>query len=178
MAGNEDTTDTMLKVAMVPTLSDREKALRDVFVNEYLKDFNPLLAAMRCGFMRSFAEEYAVKFMDEPYVLNRIQSIQNSVTEDGNESADSEAYNRQRVLTALMREAHFYGAGSSASARVAALSRLAAIYGMDKPKGKDKSPETVANRGGVMRVPEIADVTKWEEVAVKTQERLVTDVRS
>ena len=178
MAGSEDTSDTMRKVAMMPALSDREKALRDVFVSEYLKDFDPLAAAMRCGFMRSFAEEYAKKFMDEPYVLQRIQALQHIVSEDGSGRDDSLAYNRQRVISALMREAHYTGAGSSAAARVAALSRLAVIYGLNEPQGKKEDQANPNSRGGVMRIPEIADVTQWEEVALKTQQRLVSDVRS
>lgn len=176
MAAENHITNIVLDAAMMPPMSDREKALRDLFVREYLQDYSAFAAALRCGFMRSFADEYAKKFMDEPYVRQQIQAMSYGL--EGDEEAE-EAYNKKRVLNGLMREAHYHGEGSSAAARVSALGKLAVIYGMDKT-GLNPPPGGEVNkiRGGVMRVPDIADVTTWEEVAQNSQEKLVADARS
>jgi hypothetical protein len=171
--GNEFVTNIVLDAAMMPELQPREKALRDTFVVEYLKDYNAFAACLRCGFMRSFAEEYAVKFMEEPYVRQQLDIVSNL---SGGDSEESVAYTKQRIINGLMREAHYHGEGSSAGARVAALGKLAQIHGMVEKVGKKETGQKTL--GGVMRVPEISDVTQWEEVATGSQERLVTDVRN
>lgn len=171
-SGEEFISNIVTDSAMMPEMSEREKALRDLFVREYLQDYNAYAACLRCGFMRSFAEDYAKKFMAEPYVRQQLQVMQHV---EGNE-ADLAQYNRRRIYNALMKEAHYNGPGSSQAARIAALSKLASIEGMDKPVKPEDNP--TIHRGGVMRIPDIADVTEWEEVAVSTQTKLVTDARS
>jgi hypothetical protein len=173
MAASEDfISNIVIDTAMMPEMSEREKALRDLFVREYLQDYNAYAACLRCGFMRSFAEDYAKKFMGEPYVRQQLKVMEHV---EGNE-ADQSQYNRRRIYNALMKEAHYNGPGSSASARVSALAKLAAIEGMDKPAKAEEN--TILHRGGVMRIPDIADVTEWEDVAVVSQAQLVTDARS
>ena len=48
---------------MEPEPFGQEKALRDLFVQEYIKDFDPFQACLRVGFQAAFAVEYAKKFM-------------------------------------------------------------------------------------------------------------------
>ena len=151
-----------IQAVMEPGLSDSEKSLRDIFVREYLFDFNPLQAAIRCGFMSKFAEQYAANFMKEPYVLKRIAELKMDTDEEAN---------KQSIKAALLREAHYHGEDSSHSARVSALAKLSAIYGLDK-SGEDGKGGT-----GVMIVP-VANESDWENVAQSGQKQLKEDVRT
>lgn len=56
-------------------LTERERILRDRFVFEYVKDGKAFEAAQRVGFLYSFAAEYAHKFLNEPYVQQRIGQL-------------------------------------------------------------------------------------------------------
>lgn len=173
MAANEHITNIVLDAAMMPEMTAREKALRDLFVKEYLEDYDPFAACLRCGFMRSFAAEYATKFMGEPYVRQQLQIMQHVET---NIAPSEDEYNKKRIMNGLFREANFRGEGSSHSARVAALAKLAALHGME-PKGTGPADANV-HRGGVMSVPAIASLDAWEETAVASQERLVHNART
>ena len=171
MAGNEIITNMVLDAAMHPPLSDREKALRDMFVEQYFVDYNATNAALRCGFMRSFATEYATQFMGEPYVqMCLAQHQNNAITQD----PETDTYTKQRIMNALMKEAHYHGPGASHGARVSALAKLASLHGMDR---EAKATKEKGVRGGVMSVPAIADIDEWEEVAVTVQEKLVQHAR-
>lgn len=148
----------------------REKALRDTFVSEFLVDYDQVAAAMRCGFNRQFAQEYAQKFMEEPYVQQQINRVRFSPMDDN----ELEKYDKARVRSQLMAEAHYKGPGSSHAARVAALGRLQAMLGMEAPKKVDA---TVNHRGGVMAVPGIAKLDDWEQEASASQDALVEHAR-
>lgn len=153
---------------MEPQLSEREKALRDRFVEEYMIDFDGIKAAIRVGFNKAFAEDYGVKFLHEPYVLRRIEELKHKKLDP----EKSEEYDKERIKAALMREAH--NPGATASARVQALTTLAKMHGMMEPK--DEPPGEGA-RGGVLMVPVIAKASAWEEAAVASQQALVDNVR-
>lgn len=146
-------------------MSPREKALRDLFVSEYLIDYDQVKAAQRCGFALQFAIEYGRKFMEEPYVQRRINEVRFKKIDE----RELEDYDKARIRTALMAEAHNRGPGSSHSARVSALSKLAALYGMEAPKKIDAN---VNHRGGVMAVPGIAALDEWEQQASASQDEL------
>lgn len=152
-------------------MSDREKALRDLFVAEYLIDYDPVSACQRCGFERQFAQEFAVKFMHEPYVQQKINLMK---FQDMPEK-DVLEFDKKRIRSALMYEAHYRGPGSSHAARVAALGKLASLTGMEAPK---KSEQTITHRGGVMAVPGIASLDDWESAAGASQDALVAHARS
>jgi hypothetical protein len=144
-------------------LSDNEIILRNEFVKNYLIDFDPVLACMRLGFKRTFAETWAKTFMDEPYVVKRITELTYKTTED---EGLQEELDKQLTLSVL-REAAQRGPFSS---RVAAASKLASILGMDKPVTNQLE---ITNRGGVMVVPGVGNVDDWEQEAVKLQEELI-----
>ena len=148
----------------------RQKALLDLFISEYLVDFDAISAAQRCGFQREFATQYSKQFMDSPYVRRRIKELQ-LMKVDVEQDAD---FNKARIKAALLREAHYYGPGSSQSARVAALAQLSKLYGMEAPK---KTEATLTHRGGVIAVPGIAKMDEWEAAAEASQRDLVTDAR-
>lgn len=146
-------------------LTDREKALRNLFVSEYLKDYDKIAAAQRCGFELALAQEWANKLWAEPYVQIRISALRTSADVNQVELAD---YNRRRIREGLTKEAFYYGPGSSHSARVSALKALAELEGYGKSDGKQPG-----STGGVMQVPGVADVTNWEQIASDSQDSLM-----
>lgn len=168
MASNTES-EKWLWMAMEPELTEREKQLRNLFVDEYLVDYEPVAAAQRCGFQSSFAKDYAIKFMQESYVQKRIKEIEHAKIDE----SQTEQYNKQRVIAVLIKEAH--NPFTSGSARVAAASKLASIYGMDKQP--EKAPEG-GHRGGVLVVPGVASLDDWEAAAVASQTKLVADARN
>jgi len=157
-------------IPIADDMNPREKALRDLFVSEYLVDYDALRAAQRCGFNFQFAVEYAKKFMQEPYVQQQINAVKFREYPEH----DVATYEKKRIMASLIAEAHYKGPGSSHSSRVAALSKLASIYGMDAPK---KIEQSITNRGGVMAVPGIAKLDDWENAASQSQDALVQHAR-
>lgn len=151
-----------------PELTDREKAVRDLFVDQYVKDYSPVAAAMRCGFMRMFAEQYAQKFMAEAYVRKRIQAVELGETDTSKSSVKKE---KAQILAHLRKVA--YSDLTPSAARVAALKMLAELHGIAKSDGGTGGPA-----GGVIEVPAIASLDEWEKVAVQSQSKLVEDARS
>lgn len=147
-------------------MNPREKALRDMFVSEYLIDFDQVRAAMRCGFDQQFAIEYSRKFMEESYVQKRINEVRFMKVDE----KALEDFDKTRIRSSLMAEAHYYGPGSSSASRVSALGKLAVIYGMEAPKKVDVN---AVHRGGVMAVPGIASLDDWEKQASASQDELV-----
>lgn len=162
-------TDQWVWAAMEPELTERERALRDLFVNEYLVDYHPVLAAQRCGFQVSFAKDYAVKFMNEAYVQKRIKALEHAEVEG--DALDK--YDKKRVRAILMKEA--LDPTSTGSARVSAAAKLVAVLGMDAPV---KTINENVNKGGVLMVPAIANLDDWQAIAQASQAKLVADARS
>jgi len=144
-------------------LSERELALRNEFVRQYLIDFDPVLACMRVGFTKAFAEDYAIRFMAEPYVQKRITELSLETPAD---ELEQEELDKQLTLSVL-RQAATNGPYSS---RVAAAAKLASILGMDKPVANTLD---ITSKGGVMVVPGISNVDDWEETALKAQQELI-----
>ena len=160
----------------VPVLMDGEKALRDKFVAEYIKDYNELKACVRIGYAPAFAREFSGRFMTEPYVLNKIQAAENTVEDDFDEDTQ-----KKKIVSALWREANNYSMGSSQSARVAALAKLSGFYGMDAPSrsqteltGRDGKPLGQ----GVFIVPGLVTAEEWAKQAAEQQEELTKPQQS
>jgi hypothetical protein len=148
-------------------LTPREQALRDLFVSEYLVDYDPLLACIRVGFNRQYAEQYSKKFMEEPYVQRKLKELTYKVPE---EEEDEESRDKRLVLTVL-REAAQNGPFAS---RVAAASKLASILGLDKPS---TNLLEVTHKGGVMQVPGVSDISDWEQAAMASQQQLIKEAQ-
>lgn len=111
---------------MSETLTKQERVLRQRFVEEYLIDYDPLAAAIRLGYQEAFADQYAKRFMRETYTLKRIaerEAEMGILTE--------EDQHRKKIVAGLYREAH--SRFNSGSARVAALTQLAKIIGIEAP---------------------------------------------
>jgi len=108
------------------TLTKQEKALRQRFVAEYLADYDAFGAAIRLGYQEAFAQQYAKQFLTEPYTLKLIKEKE---AEFG--ILTEEDQHRKKIVAGLYREAH--SRFNSGSARVAALTQLAKIIGIEAP---------------------------------------------
>lgn len=111
---------------MADTLTKQEKALRQRFVAEYLVDYDAIGAAIRLGYQEAFAQQYAKQFLTEPYTLKLIKEKE---AEFGILTEDDQ--HRKKIVAGLYREAH--SRFNSGSARVAALTQLAKIIGIEAP---------------------------------------------
>lgn len=69
-----------------PSLTDREIAVRDMFVTEYVKDNDAYRACIRMGFLAQFAADQSKILMNDGYVLRKLayinQQLQPSADED------------------------------------------------------------------------------------------------
>ena len=111
---------------LADTLTKQEKALRQRFVAEYLADYDSVGAAIRLGYQEAFAQQYAKQFLTEPYTLKLIREKE---AEFG--ILTEEDQHRKKIVSGLYREAH--SRFNSGSARVAALTQLAKIIGIEAP---------------------------------------------
>lgn len=144
------------------TRKDRQAEL---FVTEFVKDFNIKAAALRMGFEEWQASSKGSTFYNSPDVQKRIREW---LDEKGRESF----YTRERIMARLWEEANYYGRDASPSARVRAAEALAKMAGMEMPQKVD-----VTMHGGVMLVPAMGTTAEWTEAAAKAQQKLKEDVR-
>jgi hypothetical protein len=148
----------------------RERALRDLFIKEYLVDYDEISAAIRIGYGKSYAREYAIKFMHEAYVQKEIKA-----QEIGGKADDPEEM-KKRIMAGLVREANYRGPGCSQAARVAALAKLASLNGMDKPVQTENAFLDANGQpllAGAFVIPGLMTPEQWETAAQKQQEALV-----
>lgn len=161
------------------SLSEPEMALRKKFVDEYLVDYNKNAAALRCGFSPMASQEYATRLWNDSYVQHlialRTYKKQNDPNDEGAEEREKQQ-TRQQIIEALKREAFYKGPGSSQAARVAALSKLAAMFGLDK--GALTGEDNDLPKGGVMVVPMMMSAEQWENTAKAAQAQLAQDTNN
>lgn len=150
-----------------------DKIKAQAFAKSYMVDFDGPRALIRAGFAAETDSletitRKAAKFLRNPFVLQCLQAFIARVEDD-------KIVSRERVLMGLLEEANYRGIGSTASARVAAWSRLAKLLGMED----DGKPDPLAStRGGVMLVPMAGGIEAWEQAAIGQQARLKADVRA
>mgnify|MGYP003365306294 CR=1 FL=1 len=154
-------------------LTHGERVIREQVVREYLFDFNWTKACLRCGFRTEFAEDTAKRFMQDPYCVWRLKTLSRelniNITPEQKQTLEEEK--RSDIMTALEREANYFGPGSSSSARVSALAKLAQLRGMEPAKQAKVELKTP----GVMIAPGIAKVDEWEQIATQSQNKLQED---
>lgn len=63
-----------------PALTESEMAVRDLFVDQYVKDNDPYRACIRMGFLAAFAPDQAKVFMSDGYVLRKLAHLQQKAT--------------------------------------------------------------------------------------------------
>lgn len=137
---------------MADTLTKQERSLRQRFVEEYLTDYDAFAAAIRLGYQEAFAQQYAKQFLTEPYTLKLIKEKE---AEFG--ILTEEDQHRKKIVAGLYREAH--SRFNSGAARVAALTQLAKIIGIEAPvKTEVKVTDTA---------PDMSHLTLEEKLAIK-----------
>lgn len=146
---------------------------RQEFAKAYLIDFDPTMAALRCGLADpedpDGARATGWYYFRQPETLAAIQAFSATIEND-------KIVSRERVLMGLLEEANYRGIGSSHSARVAAWGRLAQMIGAEKPADPN-APDPTKVRGGVMLIPMAQSIEHWEEAATKAQGELKATVR-
>jgi phage terminase small subunit len=160
---SENNAETWTWVAMEPEPTEQERALLDLFCQEYLRDSNTTQAASRCGFQAGFAEQYGQRFFARSYVQRRLAPLREAHVDEKHERQ----YDTRAVKT-ILREI-MLNPYQRPAARVAAAAKMASIYGMDAPV---KSQVDINQRGGVMQVPGIASLDDWEAAAQASQTAL------
>lgn len=148
-------------------LNEYEKKVRIDFVREYFKDYDAYKACIRIGYAPAFAKQFAVRFMEEPFTLQLITAGQ-----AGEDDEIDEEKQKRMVLKALWREANNFTHGSSQSARVAALSKISAFFGMDAPT-RSQQQISVDDTSGVFVVPGMMTADEWAKQAEEQQANLV-----
>ena len=157
--------------SQAPLLTQAEMELRDRFVVEYLTDYDQYKAAIRIGYAPAYAKDFGQRFMNEPYVLGKIRDAEGGASTD----LDIEVQ-KKMIVAALWREAKNMGPGSSQAARVAALAKLSAFYGMDAPKTSKTEltgPDGLPLGSGVFVVPGMITAEEWAKQAEAQQSSLV-----
>lgn len=153
-------------------LSPAEKTLRNQFVDAYLIDYDSLAACVRIGYGPIYAREYSTRFLQEPYVAQRIAEKERSkiptLAPDDANTADM----KQFVITSLIKEASYKGPGCSQAARVAALAKLASLHGMDMAI----KSEITTTGSGMFVIPGLMTPEEWEAQAGQQQDALVNPV--
>lgn len=81
-----------------PALTEKEVAVRDLFVTEYLKDNDPYRACIRMGFLAVFAPDQAKILMNDGYVLRKLAWI-NSQSSNPSDADKAEQLANLRWLT-------------------------------------------------------------------------------
>lgn len=120
-------------------MTDGEKAVRDQFVTEFLKDRNSYLAAIRCGFIGTFAIEYAKRFMGEPYVQCLIDELSTPDPDEEIQTKLDFERNAQRL-----RQIRDDPASKPLEVK-AAIAELNAMRGFNKPTGNEGGEEALIN---------------------------------
>lgn len=166
------------------TIPPSQKQEYDTFIKEYFKDYDSYRAVLRMNYDGEEALEKAKQLWENPYVQQAIAEIQDNRSalfkqneeRDPNKLPDDfvpndEELDKQRIVSALFREGFYKGPGSTQSARVSALTKLASIYKLDM----DKPPE--ADGRSVMIVPGEMSLEDWEAQAKKQQTQLKEEVK-
>ena len=139
---------------LADTLTRQEKALRQRFVAEYLADYDAFGAAIRLGYQEAFAQQYAKQFLTEPYTRKLIKEKE---AEFG--ILTEEDQHRKKIVAGLYREAH--SRFNSGSARVAALTQLAKIIGIEAPVKTEQQVKLTTDS------PELGHLTVAEMEEIK-----------
>lgn len=164
----------MMAAKTEENLTPKTKAVADLFVIEYLRDYNAKRAFIRTKAITDpyqevdehYAQNAGYQMTRWPYVAAKIQKAIE-------EAEEKNIVTRAEVLHGLKREALFQGPGASHSARVGGWGKLAQIMGMDSKQVE----RGLAMRGGIMIVPAVDDPRSWEERAAAAQSALKEEVR-
>ena len=161
--------ETVYQMQFEPELTEREKELRIKFVDEFFYDRDPIAAAMRIGFMASFARDFAQQFMSEGFVRRLIKEREQNLLINAPEVIEDKKKRVEQGYWDIINSPT-----SSAPAKVAALNSLASLYNMNIKTSEEVDESTV---GGVMVVPEITTADNWGAKAAEQQAKLKESVK-
>lgn len=161
--------------ALLAQLPKEERVLRTTFVREYLYDFDPLLAAIRVGFLNvrmpserfSPAMEVARALMAEPVIQRLIKECMlNLIKQDDAENI---------FIMGLIREATNHSITGNAAARNGALKHLSDV--IKEARANREGTERV--KGNIMLMPKDGETFEsWEKGAMASQQALRDSVRA
>lgn len=137
------------------------------FVHEYIKDFNPTLAALRMGYPDAGAQTVGSLLLGNAFTQLRIGELLDEMEAEAIVSGS-------RIVAGLLKEANApdVAFSSNASTRIAAWKALAKIKGLDAPKVPEKPGLPLAMLGGVMLVPIATHPDDWGKYAAASQRDL------
>ncbi len=119
-------------------LSEGERAIRERFVEEYLKDYDPFLACRRVGMKPALAAERSVAYLNDVFVLRAIKDRELTSPENGDRQAEQD----KNLVMSVLRQAAQTGPENT---RVQAASKLATILGIDKPAPSESLADSIAD---------------------------------
>lgn len=93
------------------------------FVEEYLIDLNATQAAIRAGYSEKTAGQIGAEYLKKPHIG---QAVAHGIMK----ASEKAEVSVQDVINGLAREAHYYGEGSTQSARVSAWGLLGKYHKM------------------------------------------------
>ncbi len=129
----QPSTDELADEALTP----EAKALRDTFISEYMKDFDPFLSAIRCGFLPAHAVEWGKRLFQDVYVQKTLQILTRKPVEDPILQSQQDKELIANTYRAAM-------ANGTRTEQIAAARALAAMRGFEKPDTVSDAAETLA----------------------------------
>lgn len=112
------------------TLNDNEVRVRELFITQYMREFDAVEAALRMGYGHELCKSVAAQFMQDAYVLNRIEQERDKLG-----ISDENEEHKRRIVAGLYREAN--NKKNSGGARVSAWTQLSKILGLEAPVKTD-----------------------------------------
>lgn len=110
-----------------PAFTEKEIRLRDGFVCEYLKDFDPYQACLRLGFQATYAVQWSQTLFNDGYVQRKIAFMTAEPVNDARQEAVDRAMIEMTLRKVMQR--------GSDSARVAAVREFRALKGWGEGDG-------------------------------------------
>lgn len=124
-------------------LDARQMALRDLYVQEYMKDFDPYKAALRLGFQFEHAAEFARDMQMCAYTQRKIVEFNRRIDAAAKEAENAALTNRLRQIAMTGRD----------SASVSAAKLLLEMEGLlKKDEPVDAASELIAQLRDFARV--------------------------
>lgn len=108
-------------------LTEKDILLRDAFVSEYLKDFDPFKACLRMGFQATYAIQWSQKLFQDGYVQRKVAFMTSRRQATPEQDEMDKALIEVTLRTVMQR--------GSDSARVAAAREFRALKGWGEGDG-------------------------------------------
>jgi hypothetical protein len=110
-----------------PALTEKETLLRDAFVAEYLKDFDPFKACLRLGFQATYATQWSQTLIQDGYVQRKLSYMMAKPAATPEQEELDRAMVENTLRLVMQR--------GSDSARVAAVREFRAMRGWGEGDG-------------------------------------------